>query len=236
MPYRIPYKDCTVSAVFETHKVPLNLDCRQGICKSCEVDCEALKSSGDTRGPGGSNTSTELVKILCCQEPCVEGLRLRVDIAAQNRAIAEKVARSVHSVQDTDGRVLSKYARQGAGGSGNTRREAEKIREIKERRQKVEDYVWLLDESIGNYEMERECLDGMEEALEGVEEEVVRKNLRHGGRANMLETFYLILSYSSHEENKRRATERHKWLMHLFYPGGIPPENSSSPSRDQTRE
>lgn len=43
MPYRIPYADCTVSAVFETHKVPLNLDCRKGQCQSCEVETEVLE-------------------------------------------------------------------------------------------------------------------------------------------------------------------------------------------------
>lgn len=34
---------------------------------------------------------------------------------------------------------------------------------IKEKRTRVEDYVWLLDEAMGNYEMELECVDGMDE-------------------------------------------------------------------------
>ena len=98
--------------------------------------------------------------------------------------------------------------------------------------------MWLLDEAMGDYEKELECLDGMAEALDGVvvDEDVVRKNLRHGGRANMLETFYLLLSYSSFPDIKKRATEKHTWLLHLFYPDGVPPESSSSPSRDQKRD
>ena len=61
----------------------------------------------------------------------------------------------------------------------------ERQREIRERRGRVEDYVWLLDEAMGDHEKELECLDGMEEALDGAEEEVVIKNLRHGGRVGI---------------------------------------------------
>ncbi|CAD7960446.1 unnamed protein product [Amoebophrya sp. A120] len=311
VPYPIPYKDCTVSQVFEKFNVPIHLDCRQGKCRTCEMEAVLRGSNASGREKDPPDTGT--VKILACQEPCQDEMRIFYTLPdlvvggnkssaalsstvsnAENKDvntddttsprgtegtletepassgntrlvpprknlynpydainIDAKAARSVHTIRDESGRVLSKY--NNAGAKTASRRKAKTVEEYKKLRLQVEEYVWLLDEAMGDFDKEKECLEGMEglfgdDALGEVEQNgdsaardirnpnltVLYDQVRHGSRANMLEQFYLLLAYSSFKDISIVAKKRHVQLLQHYYKdtNGIPPENSSSPSRD----
>jgi hypothetical protein len=65
-------------------------------------------------------------------------------------------------------------------------------------------------------EEELDCLEGMNNVLEGIPDDFVRKHLRHGGRANMLEEFYQLLKFSSFRSVRDKARPEFDRLMEIF--------------------